>query len=407
MTEIGIDWIGLVTTKLIERNRKQTKPFQQIYHAHMKLWTENQQLQRQHVLMNQQVVILQHEIQEDISRGDQSPAVERLKSRIHLLQEQMKDVRMSSTDDVRQRLELHQKNEDLSKQNFDLQDELRVTKFELESSRESIRTLEMHIDNLNGSINKIKEEVDSLRKITDDAEKKSRKLEVENAELVNRIMTEKMRNAQEMNDMTQSLLNRPQNLVSGGISFIQSLGAGRQRSKTVTAVDSNSKPKHNGNSNSNGNVNTAPSPNSHSKPSPSSPTSNSTSTIEKDTYVTDDFNEAIDTSISLHSIEGVRTPHEPRQIISCHNTEINDIIYTKHHFVTAGADSVIKVYDFQTQQLLHNLITGGPVYSVDIIDDLIVGSCSDKSCRVWNLTSGRLLQTLTSHLNKVYAVKFI
>eukprot|EP01036_Dinobryon_divergens_P036887 gene36887-48115_t len=154
-----------------------------------------------------------------------------------------------------------------------------------------------------------------------------------------------MRNAQEMNDMTQSLLNRPQNLVSGGISFIQSLGAGRQRSKTVTAVDSNSKPKHNGNSNSNGNVNTAPSPNSHSKPSPSSPTSNSTSTVTKKSRLEelDDEDDDLYNEDELNNITSKSSTSRLDQNIdeaSMVEAELND--YLGLRLMRANAEAWIK-----------------------------------------------------------------
>lgn len=72
---------------------------------------------------------------------------------------------------------------------------------------------------------------------------------------------------------------------------------------------------------------------------------------------------------------------------------------------TGSADSTVKVWDTATGALLATLRGGSSnaILSCDICNGVIVGGGSDKTCRVWNLKTQRMVKTnhvVTRHLNK-------
>ena len=374
------DWLNFSISELKKRNKVQANPYLDIYTAYTRLWKDQQNLTRQHLILQNQVANLQHEIQEELNRDDIAPSIDRLRITLTTIQEDIKNRNKSAIDNVRGRAELEQQLEDQNKYIFDLQDELRTLKTELETSRESIRTLEMHAANLSNSMVALRLELQSVRSIVAESEAKTRRLEVENAELVNRIVIDKEKNANELNEMNKIVSRKTS---KSTFSFLKAITGLSTDNQTILEKEG----------------------------AETRPHASSTATLNQDdqeSYVTDGYGDLPShKSTVLLAGDGVRAPTTPSRTMRCHTTEINDICCDPHHFVTAGADSMVKIYDFGTQQKLNNLTTGGPVYAVDVGGNLVAGACSDKICRVWNITSGKLLHNLAGHSNKVMATKFL
>ena len=95
---------------------------------------------------------------------------------------------------------------------------------------------------------------------------------------------------------------------------------------------------------------------------------------------------------------GVIVPSGPKQIIQAHMAEATSARYDSMGsdlIVTGGADSNVKVWDAGTGSLRATLRgpSGHIILGCDICGSLVVGASSDKTCRVWNVKTERMVST--------------
>ena len=104
----------------------------------------------------------------------------------------------------------------------------------------------------------------------------------------------------------------------------------------------------------------------------------------------------------------------------CHQSEINDICVTStgEHFITAGSDSTVRVFQMSSGRCLNTLESNSPIVCVDvsynqfngtggIADQWLAAGGSDGSCRVWYMMSGALRLQLAGHASKVQACSIL
>ena len=99
----------------------------------------------------------------------------------------------------------------------------------------------------------------------------------------------------------------------------------------------------------------------------------------------------------------------------CHQSEINDICVTStgEHFITAGSDSTVRVFQMPSERCLNTLESNSPTVCVDVSHNQfngtgdIVARGSDESCRVWKMMSGALRLQLAGHASKVQACSIL
>ena len=93
---------------------------------------------------------------------------------------------------------------------------------------------------------------------------------------------------------------------------------------------------------------------------------------------------------------GVALPSQPLHILQAHNMEATAVRYdgTGTDLVATGSsDSTVRIWDTSNAQP-KALLRGGhghPIIGVDISGGVVVGCGSDKTCRVWNLRTQRLV----------------
>ncbi|KAI9255130.1 WD40-repeat-containing domain protein [Phascolomyces articulosus] len=78
-------------------------------------------------------------------------------------------------------------------------------------------------------------------------------------------------------------------------------------------------------------------------------------------------------------------------------------------FATGGSDKKLRIYDAKTGNV--TMALGGSLQSITSIcfnpsDELVLGSSTDNSTRIWQLSTGRIRHTLTGHIGKVFAAQF-
>ncbi|ORZ01381.1 WD40-repeat-containing domain protein [Syncephalastrum racemosum] len=126
------------------------------------------------------------------------------------------------------------------------------------------------------------------------------------------------------------------------------------------------------------------------------------------TAATDDKPKGIEEP-SRHAM--VTLPNAPARELHMHDSEVFCIqaSSTGSLFATGSADRKIKLYDAKTGNVVQTL--SGALQTITSVrfnptDELILGTSTDNATRVWSLGTNRVKHTLTGHIGKVYAAQF-
>mmetsp|Transcript_28287 Transcript_28287/g.43512 ORF Transcript_28287/g.43512 Transcript_28287/m.43512 type:complete len:386 (-) Transcript_28287:614-1771(-) len=103
---------------------------------------------------------------------------------------------------------------------------------------------------------------------------------------------------------------------------------------------------------------------------------------------------------------GAVIPSRPATIIQAHLGEATCVRYDgadTNLVATSGNDGTVKIWESQNGSLRATLRgkAGHPILGCDLRGELAVGSGSDKTCRVWNVRTERMIHQLVGHSNKI------
>jgi len=386
------DLVNASLEKLRRRNSVQTSPFHKISQGYTKLWNQNRALEQQHLEMRRQVVIVQREAAEitaSLSNEEgseaSSAAIENLRSTLQRMHDDLKE--KTEEEDLARKIkaDLGRK---VSEQNtliLDLQEELRISKTELSSCRENISILTKELELSKHANDAIKAEIDNVRSLCASSEAKTRALEIENAKLVERIMTEKEKMVEEMNRMnfkTESV-----KASSSSTSILSSIFSGK----------------------------------SDKEPKLASPAPVRLANI-RDDYV------SVEEAAEANVASNMGIPATPWKALQTSSTggalvEINDIdsVYNDKYIAVAGSDSCIRVFDIlqldypgknrpfsRAQPIAKFEAKNSPVFSLSSKGgEFIIAGYSDKCCRIWSMKSSKMVTQLSGHNARVTCVKWI
>ncbi|GKY97577.1 hypothetical protein MPSEU_000716200 [Mayamaea pseudoterrestris] len=107
---------------------------------------------------------------------------------------------------------------------------------------------------------------------------------------------------------------------------------------------------------------------------------------------------------------GVIVPNEIKLNIFAHAMEGTCLRYDTSGIgllATSSSDATVKVFDANLGHVLATLrgSPGSSIISCDLSNNLVVGAGSDKTCRVWNLRTQRMIHHLVGHAQKVTCVR--
>jgi chromosome segregation ATPase len=196
-----------VIQRLKKRNSIQTEPFRKIFQSNSKLFFEYGRLQKQQNDMKRQVAVLQNETAELLNKmtstspSESANFVEKMKSKLATIQNELREKQSTELQERKLRLDLSKTVRDQKKLLADVNEELVVAKTELASARMEIMNLSTQFENEKRSSDVLKAELDHLRELCATAEKRQHELEIENKQLIDRILVEKKKTADEINEM--------------------------------------------------------------------------------------------------------------------------------------------------------------------------------------------------------------
>jgi hypothetical protein len=311
---------------------------------------------------------------------------------------------------------------------------------EVESLRKSNISSETLIVNLRKEIESqqkvnqsISAELESVRALIAAAELKARKLENENASLISQFIREKEKMASEMNEMN-NVVEGMKGFVGGGINFMKNIRSTVMPSltkevKTTSPVPRGSMTSHSVKDDDDDDFEVIEGSSveiSSEKSRMGSESSSISGGVEsRSSRGNSIFGALVGGNSAAESKKSPQKEKEelgykmlanygpPRTTVfseRCHMTEINDIRCDGRFFVTAGADSTVKIFSLSTRELVYNLMSTGPSLTVDTVDsEWVISACAAgrSECRIWSMQTGRQRVNFGGHNNKIMCARFV
>mmetsp|Transcript_10927 Transcript_10927/g.20412 ORF Transcript_10927/g.20412 Transcript_10927/m.20412 type:complete len:560 (+) Transcript_10927:151-1830(+) len=347
---------------ILERNALETDSFVEVYDALFELRSRYNNLETECYHQQNDLAKLLKEVNE---RGATKTEL-RLQEKIHALERKIQDKESQEKEMKRQVIQVTEK---LSKQSeLDKQREKRIQSLEQELTQKetvvdrltnelsettnNLRLAEKQYDGLKDTIERLQEEKDGLSKSND--------------ELVSRIVTEKEKYMEQMNEMTKLYEQANQKL-----EMLRKLHEQEKKRFMWT-----------------------------SKPSSSSKTDNQSHDISESTVQNG----------RLFGGLGILLPSEIKHKIAAHLCQATSVRYDASGgdiIATASEDSSVKLWNTGTGNLFRTFRSTGHqvMLGVDLSGDLVVGCGTDKMCRVWNARNQRLVHQLVGHSQKVTSAR--
>ena len=103
-------------------------------------------------------------------------------------------------------------------------------------------------------------------------------------------------------------------------------------------------------------------------------------------------------------------PSKPLHTIKAHRDDASCVRYdgtNLNRVATASSDATVKIFDTSTGQLEATFSAGGrqPIIGIDIRGDIVCGCGTDKTCRVWQIQTKRMIHQLAGHSQKITCVR--
>lgn len=103
-------------------------------------------------------------------------------------------------------------------------------------------------------------------------------------------------------------------------------------------------------------------------------------------------------------------PSQPLFTVKAHRDDASCIQYdatNSNRVATSSSDATVRVFDTSSGQLEATFSAGGrqPLLGVDIGGAIVCGCGADKTCRVWNLQTKRMIHQLAGHSQKITCVR--
>ncbi|KAL7551551.1 hypothetical protein ACHAWF_014738 [Thalassiosira exigua] len=103
-------------------------------------------------------------------------------------------------------------------------------------------------------------------------------------------------------------------------------------------------------------------------------------------------------------------PSEPLFKVKAHRDDASCVRYdgtNLNRVATSSSDATVRVFDTSSGKLEATFSAGGrlPLIGVDIGGDVVCGCGADKTCRVWNQQTKRMIHQLAGHSQKITCVR--
>ncbi|KAL9657480.1 hypothetical protein ABK040_016746 [Willaertia magna] len=102
-----------------------------------------------------------------------------------------------------------------------------------------------------------------------------------------------------------------------------------------------------------------------------------------------------------------RNHEECVQTLHGHEKYVKTLQFKSYALLTGGGDKCVRLWDIRSGKCHRKINTNDPVNVLQFSDDKIIAGCQNGQIRVYDLTSGRVSDCLTSHSGPIAGMKYI
>jgi autophagy-related protein 16-1 len=400
-----MDMQELLYQQLLERNARETIPFRSIHESNARLWQQIDGLQHKLVLSEREISKLHQNIDEisatggsmrggKSSVGAAAAALKnetRLRDKLEKLQEEYNEKLKSQAHDQAAALKVAKELSELKDLNKAQESTIAQVREEKAQAQRAIEHLQSEVREAKSRTDLAEKQYKGLKLTIRTLQEENDAIQKENRTLEMRLLADKGKLVDEMNvmaemvdglkrevDMLRSLKGQEDKRLRAGLGPGGQQQPSEEKEKKWSLFGSYShEPKE-------------------SKPN-------------------DDMNkteEAKDSSPSRKfGVFGVIVPTSPKHIIpTAHSIEGTCVRYDGDIVVTASSDASVKLWDTQSGTVRSTFRGSGSggnsaILACDVGGGLVVGGGTDKTCRVWNIKTDRMLHHLVGHQHKISCVR--
>lgn len=194
------NWFKDLSIKINERNANETYPYEDIFIKYQKIWAKSVYLDNKRIDLKHKLSLLEYETSEYYNKQDFTKGVYNTIQRIRKIQEENLPFDSYSYDGFI-KSDLIRTVRDQRKLILDQNEEISISKSERNVMIEKILNLENELKLLRKENNLFHTEMDSIQIINIELNNKIQSLEFNNKELLQRIIDEKDKTAQQINEM--------------------------------------------------------------------------------------------------------------------------------------------------------------------------------------------------------------
>ena len=353
--------------QIVHRNARETIPFIAIHESNASLLHQVDSLQEKYDHAEREIQSLRQQLRDNASTGGTNAAVaaalqneKRNRDKLEKLQEEFNQKLKVDNEQTALALQTSRDLADL-KDLYATQEKtiLRFEETKLQSER-AIEHLQNEVENATSNAKLAEQQFDGLKKSIRSLQEENDKLQKENRKFETRLVSEKEKMVQEMNSLSETVekLKKENEM----LRLYQAQETKQSSSWSLFGLGKSSESKN---------------------------VSKSVVEPKSDTRKWGNF--------------GVVAPTTPKCVVSSHygkegtcvryDTSGNDLV------AACGMDSTVKVWDANSGVLRATLhgSASHPVLSCDIYDYLVAGASTDKTCRVWNIRTQRMVRVIVEH----------
>ena len=350
--------------KILERNSIETDPFVSVYASNATLWNQVDALQSRCDALERDLVLAKENDAMSPSKSFKNEA--RLRDKLEKLQQELNDKLRKEADETATALKMAKELADLKETNAAQEKEITELKEEQEKAQNAIQHLKEQVEDAQSSAKLAELQYDGLKETIRTLQDENDSLKKENSALVDRAVNEKEKASDQLN-----ILNEMVEKLKKECDMLRTLKIQEEKRKTwfgKASVTADHEVNHE---------------NKKSQP--------------------------------IHTqwgAMGVMIPSEPKYTIKAHAAEIAGLRYDSTGadlVATASSDNTVKVWD-TANGMCKATFKGGRGHAMtccDIGGGFVIGGSTDKTCRVWNLNTQRMIHQLAGHAHKIMCVRLI
>jgi Autophagy protein 16 (ATG16)/WD domain, G-beta repeat len=394
---------AMIYDLLLERNRRETLPFVAIHESHARLLNQVDYLQSKLEAAEREASQLQQDLLESGAHGSNGSAAgalsgagspgkpqskasaaaaqaavkneARLRDKLEALQEELNAKLKGESDRQLEALKTSKEISDLKDMNTAMERTIVNLRGENERSERAIEHLTNEVNDAKSRTELAEKQYEGLKRTIRTLQQENDKLSAENRKLEERLMADKGKTVEEMNTLTDLV-----NALKMEVDMLRSYKIHEDKRRSWFGGGIVPMKVEGG-------------------PPSASPTNNGA----------DRKSGAADESRKFGSF-GVVLPSTVKRTIAAHAVEGTCVRYDDSGtdlVATASSDSTVKVFDTGTGSCRATLrgTPGHAIISCDVSGSLVVGGGSDKTCRVWNLRTERMVRVCRDVVVRVMRTK--